>query len=167
VSAIKCYIGHSQASAGADQMASACSSWQNNIIPGISTIEKVAEDVETANLDISNSHKENNSVVSLLNSKGFGGNNATAVIISPEETMKLLENRYGKDSILLHKKSLEKTNKNIESYKTQSTNNDWNLIYEFGKNVKDKDDVKMTESYIQIQGYPKIDLPNNQFSKYK
>ena len=52
VSAVKSYVGHSIGAAGGDQIMSTLGAWKYGIIPGIKTINTVAEDVNTAHLDI-------------------------------------------------------------------------------------------------------------------
>ena len=86
VVAIKSYLGHTQGTASGDQLISTLGTWQHGIIPGITTIDKVADDVEHSNLSISCQHthvKQHNLDVAILNAKGFGGNNASGVVASP------------------------------------------------------------------------------------
>ena len=51
VTAIKSYLGHSLAAAGGDQMISTLGSWKNNLIPGITSIPGLAENVHKENVD--------------------------------------------------------------------------------------------------------------------
>jgi acetoacetyl-[acyl-carrier protein] synthase len=39
VAAIKCYVGHTMAAAGGDQIASTLGTWRDGIVPGIPTID--------------------------------------------------------------------------------------------------------------------------------
>ena len=99
VSAIKSYMGHSLGVAGADQLASSLGIWQYGILPGILTTKALADDVHTQGLDFLLEHEEvgvNAMDSILLNAKGFGGNNATAAIMSPGVTRRMLEKRHGK-----------------------------------------------------------------------
>ena len=58
VTAPKAYVGHTIAPASGDQLAIALGVFSHNIMPGITTIDKVADDVYTDHLDIRNSHYE-------------------------------------------------------------------------------------------------------------
>ena len=55
VAAVKAYVGHSLASASADQLAATLGSFKYQIIPGIKTIDQVADDVHQQRLLISTS----------------------------------------------------------------------------------------------------------------
>ena len=58
VSAIKAYIGHSLACAAGDQLMCALGVWSDGIIPGITTIDQIASDVYTSNVDYLLAHRE-------------------------------------------------------------------------------------------------------------
>ena len=90
VTAIKSYLGHSLAAAGGDQMISSLGSWRNNLIPGICSTPKLADNVYTENVNflLENLEFEDNEFdFAVLNAKGFGGNNGTALVASPTKTM--------------------------------------------------------------------------------
>jgi acetoacetyl-[acyl-carrier protein] synthase len=81
VAAVKCFVGHTMAAAGGDQLASSLGVFAHGILPGIATIDTVAPDVQHAHLRLSPEPMQRDPAewdVSFLNSKGFGGNNATA-----------------------------------------------------------------------------------------
>ena len=97
VTAIKSYLGHSLAAAGGDQMISSLGSWKNNLIPGIHSTPKLADNVFTENVNFlleNLEFEENKFDFAVLNAKGFGGNNGTALIASPTKTMELLQTKY-------------------------------------------------------------------------
>ena len=85
VTAVKAYVGHSLATASADQLISALGTFKYGILPGIKTIDKVADDVHQQRLSISNRDMRQDKPleVCFINSKGFGGNNASGVVLSP------------------------------------------------------------------------------------
>ena len=100
--AIKSYLGHSLAAAGGDQMISALGSWKNNFIPGITSTPSLAENVYTENVNflLQNLEFDAGSYdFAVLNAKGFGGNNGTALIASPSKTMKMLRSKYQEKKI--------------------------------------------------------------------
>jgi acetoacetyl-[acyl-carrier protein] synthase len=102
VTAIKSYLGHSLAAAGGDQMISSLGSWRNNWIPGICSTPKLADNVFTENVNflLENLEFEDGEFdFAVLNAKGFGGNNGTALLASPAKTMELLQAKYSSEQI--------------------------------------------------------------------
>jgi len=87
VAAVKAYVGHSLGAASGDQLATSLGVFSHGVLPGIKTIDAVAEDVFDQRLSISVSDQhlgQERAQIAFLNSKGFGGNNATATVLSPE-----------------------------------------------------------------------------------
>ena len=98
VGAVKAYVGHSLAPAGGDQLAAIVGAWQHGWIPGITTIDHIADDVHREHLRFSMKHVEIDPTQmdgAFINSKGFGGNNATALILSPTVTRRMLAQKHG------------------------------------------------------------------------
>ena len=94
ITAVKSYLGHSLSSASGDQLAAVLGAWRDNIIPGITTTSQLADDVQQKNLHFILDHLETDVMkAAFINSKGFGGNNATALILSPEETSQIMQKR--------------------------------------------------------------------------
>ena len=140
VTAIKSYLGHSLAAAGGDQMISTLGSWKNNLIPGITSTPKLAENVHKENVQflLKNKRIEDDEFdFAVLNAKGFGGNNGTSLVASPSKTMKMLESKYSKNDI---KKYLIKKNKiddQLNKSKQEILQGDIKSRYIFGEGVID------------------------------
>ena len=102
VTAIKSYLGHSLAAAGCDQMINALGSWNHLKIPGITTTPALAENVSSDNVNYLLDHLEFEQGAfdfAILNAKGFGGNNGTALVASPQKTLNLLQVKYSKKEL--------------------------------------------------------------------
>ena len=102
VTAIKSYLGHSLAAAGGDQMINALGSWNHLNIPGITTTPALAENVSSDNVNYLLDHLEFEQGAfdfAILNAKGFGGNNGTALVASPQKTLNLLQVKYSKKEL--------------------------------------------------------------------
>ena len=102
VTAIKSYLGHSLAAAGGDQMINALGSWNHLKIPGITTTPALAENVSSDNVNYLLDHLEFEHGAfdfAILNAKGFGGNNGTALVASPQKTLNLLQVKYSKKEL--------------------------------------------------------------------
>lgn len=169
VAAIKSYLGHSQGVAGGDQLAVSLGTWAYGMIPGIHTMDKLAEDVNTSNLrfeqdDIDVGVRGMDSV--LLNSKGFGGNNASAVLLAPHIANQMLEKKHGKEVFKRYLDKREITLQTAAEYDQLATEGKANPTYLFGHNVLDGDDLEISNEKIKIPGYDQpIDLTTkNPFS---
>jgi acetoacetyl-[acyl-carrier protein] synthase len=102
VGAIKCYVGHSMAPAGGDQLSAILGAWEDGWVPAISTIDHIADDVEQSNLNLPMQDvqlAQESMLGAFINSKGFGGNNATGLFLSPRQTRDMLEKRWGKRAL--------------------------------------------------------------------
>ena len=85
----------------------------------------------------------------IINSKGFGGNNATTSVISENLTMSLLERRYSKSDIAEWQKKREQVLDNREEERQKAINSSIAPIYEFDKDVLDLADLKVTKNGIK------------------
>ena len=118
VSAIKSYLGHSMAPASGDQLIASLGTWNSGVIPGIHSTDTLAEDVYSEHLDILLENKTEEKGFykgCFLNAKGFGGNNASAFILSPEETRIKIQSLFTKSKYDKYLKVVEKTRKNLEN----------------------------------------------------
>ena len=140
VTAVKSYLGHSLAAAGGDQMISALGSWKNNLIPGITSTPKLAENVHKENVDflLKNKKFENGRFdFAVLNAKGFGGNNGTCLIASPSKTMKMLKSKYPKKDIREYLSKKQKIDDQLNQCKQDILLGDIKSRYIFGEDVID------------------------------
>ncbi|MFL2500041.1 MAG: beta-ketoacyl synthase, partial [Porticoccaceae bacterium] len=125
------------------------------IIPGIKTISKVADDVNQQHtvfplqdMDMS----DNNMHVAFINSKGFGGNNATAMVLSPQQAEKMMATRYG-EQLEAYFAKRETTRSNAEAYANHADAAQLDVVYRFGETLVDEDKVVITKEGISIPGY--------------
>ena len=140
VTAIKSYLGHSLAAAGGDQMISTLGSWKNNLIPGITSTPKLAENVHQENVEFLLQNKkfdEGDFDFAILNAKGFGGNNGTALVASPIKTMKMLESKYSKKDIQTYLVKKRKIDSQLDQHKNAILQGDIKSRYMFGEDVID------------------------------
>ncbi|MCR8924233.1 beta-ketoacyl synthase [Dasania sp. GY-MA-18] len=171
VAAIKAYIGHSLGVSSGDQLINSLGVWDKGIIPGIKTIDAVAEDVHRSNLSISAEHKEVGAEgmdVALLNSKGFGGNNASAPILAPHIARRMLAKKYGDKAYQQYLKSNEAVKAQTAAYDTLATQGAAELIYKFDNNVLGGEDLSLDSHAIGVPGYGRdvdleIDSPYKDF----
>jgi acetoacetyl-[acyl-carrier protein] synthase len=168
VTAIKSYVGHSLAPASGDQLITSLGIFAQGIIPGIKTIDKVADDVLTERLyfPIDDMRCEKTPDIAFLNSKGFGGNNATATILSPKETHNMLAKRYGKEKIEQYRQRNEAVAEAAEAYNQSALKGDFKMRYHFGQGMVEDSAIELTNSSISVPEFGKsIDLTNENLYK--
>jgi len=165
VTAIKAYVGHSLSTASGDQLISALGTFKYQMIPGIKTIAEVAPDVAQERLrfplqdmDVSGNKMD----VAFINSKGFGGNNATAVLLSPAKVEEMLAVRYA-DRFNDYLSQRDTTRAVAEQYARQADAAQLDVIYRFGEPLIDEEGVTITTEGIHIPGFARdvsFDLEN-------
>ena len=161
VAAIKCFVGHTMAGAGGDQIVSALGTWRDGVIPGIPTIDGVAPDVSAERLAISRDHQRRRPAeldVAFVNSKGFGGNNATAWITAPHVVECQLEESHGAAAVADWRRRAEATREAASAYDRRVTENGPEVIYRFDHEVKDDRHVRISRDRLEVDGYPPIEL---------
>ncbi|MGB0496676.1 MAG: beta-ketoacyl synthase, partial [Kangiellaceae bacterium] len=160
VAAIKAYVGHSLGPAGGDQLAATLGVWEYGIIPGIKTIDKLASDIFDSNLDFCIDHtkvgdKGVEMKAAVINSKGFGGNNATGLILSPHTTMDMLEKKYGVAKLAQYKLKNESVKDSANAYDESVINGEFKAIYHFGSEVMTESDLVISQSGIELSKFEK------------
>jgi len=162
VAAIKAYLGHSLGVASGDQIVTSLGVWAHGLIPGIKTIDKVADDVYHDHLDLLLDHREVDPTkidAAFINSKGFGGNNATAAILSPHATEQMLTRRHGADKMKEYSKRHEAVAEATATYDAETTAGKNALIYKFGVGVVEGSELSVSPDSIKIPGLAQeIDL---------
>ncbi len=173
VAAIKSYVGHSLGPAGGDQLTATLGVWEYGVIPGINTIDKIADDVFDSNLNfcIEHTHVGDQGCdmkAAIINSKGFGGNNATGLFLSPQTTMQMLENRYGPEKMARHRLLNEKVAATANAYDEKMINGEIKVIYHFGSEVMTGDDLVLTKNGIEFSKFDNklVFDQENPFSDY-
>ena len=155
ITAIKAYLGHSLATASGDQLATTLGVWADGIIPGISTVDQIADDVHNSHVDFLLDHREIDPTTmdaTFINSKGFGGNNATGAILSPTITRQMLEKKHGAAAMTKHAKANESVQERTAQYNTETNEGKNDLIYNFGVGVVDGTELTLSDTEIQVPG---------------
>ena len=153
VTSVKSKLGHTMGTAGMDQIWCGLGALESQKLTGICTIPKLADDVFKDNLDFFLDNKEFSSQkdIAFLNSKGFGGNNATSALISSSLTEELLQRRFTEKELKAWKKKREATLKLREKNFELAVNSDIEPIYEFDKDVFDLTDLEISKKNIKTK----------------
>jgi acetoacetyl-[acyl-carrier protein] synthase len=158
VSAVKSYLGHSLGPAAADQITAALGVWNTGYVPGIKSIDHIADDVFDSNLNILTDHlnvgdQGSDMVGAIINSKGFGGNNASALILSPVKTKSLMEQRHGTKALSEYQKTNEAVLEEQESFDKKTRTEGLTAIYSFGESVMSEKDIELSDSGIALSEF--------------
>lgn len=156
VAAVKAYVGHSLGPASGDQLVSALGSFHYGIIPGIKTISAVADDVHRQHLLISNTdidRRQQGLDVAFINTKGFGGNNATGVVLSPRVVETMLRKRHGAAAFNAFKHRQLATVKQANAYDQAALRGDFQVVYHFGADMIDDKQFNLGSDRIEIPGF--------------
>jgi len=161
VAAIKCFVGHTMAAAGGDQLASTLGVFAHGILPGITTIDEVAPDVEQAHLRFSPSPLQRTPAdwdAAFLNAKGFGGNNATATVVSPRIASQWLEQRHGERAVSAWRRRNAAVGDSAAAWDRAMTEGTATIVYRFDHEVRSEEHVRIEDGKLLIEGLPPISL---------
>ncbi|MCK0155089.1 beta-ketoacyl synthase [Alcanivorax sp. S6407] len=150
---IKSYVGHSLGSAGGDQLAAALGSFTQGILPGIRTIDHIAGDVHRSHLNICLQHQQQDNLqASLINSKGFGGNNATAVALSGSIAEAMLRQRHGEKAMTAWQHAREATLASKARYGEHCISEAPKPVYRFNEGVLGDEHVTLSGQSVSLNG---------------
>ncbi|WP_444944555.1 beta-ketoacyl synthase [Microbulbifer sp. ZKSA006] len=163
ICAVKAFLGHTVSSASGDQLVTALGVFERGILPGVTTVDRIADDVHCEHLNISLEHTDRGRGaldLAFLNSKGFGGNNATATILSPQITKSMMEKRHGVRATAASQQLNEKVVERAEKYNAKASRGELDVIYRFGEGMIDESEIAVSAEEIRLPGLPPVKLPN-------
>lgn len=167
ISAIKSYVGHSLGPAAADQLSASLGVWAEGFIPGIRTIDHIAEDVHRSRLNIAMDHlavgeQGEDMLATLINSKGFGGNNASALVLSPNTTRSLMRQRHGDTALTQWQHRNDTVREAQDAFDKRTRSEGLKVMYSFGESVMSDKDIQLSRSELKLSRFTRgINLPDN------
>ena len=87
---------------------------------------------------------------SLVNSKGFGGNNATATVLSPDVSKSLLQGLYGSKKIDAWQSRNEATERRRMDIESDRLSGDWQPLYRFNDGVLEDTDIEASRGKLKL-----------------
>lgn len=162
VAAIKCYLGHPLTPASGDQLMAALGTWKYGWMPGIFTLDTIPDDVQRSHLALSQSHVQIDPQkldAAFINSKGFGGNNATGLALSPYITLKMLRQKFGEKAMADYLKRNQQIQAKADEYDQAAIKGSYTILYKDNEPVLKESDLTLTDQQLTVPGYNKpIDL---------
>ncbi len=161
VAAVKAYVGHSLSAASGEQLIVSLGIFKYGIIPGIKTIDRVANDVFAERLQISIRDQSCKQPldVAFLNSKGFGGNNATASVFAPHVVESMLKRRYGAVAYTNYDEKRKDVRARAMAYDRAALQGNFSTIYHFGERLIDESLIKVDCESVDLPGFAQgVDL---------
>ena len=156
VAALKSYLGHSLGAASGDQVTATLGMWHHGLIPGINTINALADDVRTDHLAFSAEHRRfdpKDAQYAVINSKGFGGNNATATMLSPAATQQMLKQRYSDRDWQAWQLANEQVAQTQRDYDAGMSAGTVEPVYRFDHGVLHDKDVELNAKEVRLGDY--------------
>ena len=101
-----------------------------------------------------------------INSKGFGGNNATATVFSPKVTLDMITKRYSDKEMNDYQQKLTLVEQAQTEYRQRANQGEFDVIYKFGEGLLDENTIEIKDdSLIFAEFKQAINLPTkNPFS---
>ena len=155
VAAVKAYLGHSMAVASGDQIITAIGAMRHGVIPGIKTASAIADDVYQERLNIPLTDLDcgpDQLKACFINAKGFGGNNATGVVFSAAQAQAMVAKRYS-HLWTDYCRRREAVREAAHRYETRADRGELDVIYRFGENMINDDELLITPKALSVPGY--------------
>lgn len=152
VTAIKSYLGHPLGPASGDQLINSLGCFEYGVIPSIQNVDQTADDIHQSHLNILTQPLESDQPmhVSFLNSKGFGGNNATGILISKDKTLDFIRSRYAEQEWKSYRAKNSEVQSASSDYFHQAQHGKLDTIYNFGKDIIDENDINISQDSLRI-----------------
>lgn len=155
VCAVKAYVGHSLAAASGDQIVTAIGTLRDGRVPGIKTVSEIAPDVHASRLRIPLADydaRERGLDAAIVNAKGFGGNNASGLVLSARVAEAMLARRYTGEW-RAYSARRERTREAAVEYEQRVDRGLFAPIYRFGEGAIGDGDVHITAAAIAVPGF--------------
>ncbi len=154
ITAVKAFVGHPLGPASGDQLSNTLGCFAEGILPGIKTATAIADDVVDENLNILLQDNEMSMDVAFLNSKGFGGNNATASVLSPQLVETMLSKRYGAEAMAQYHAKREQVRAAANNYDAATLEGDLRVIYRFGESIIEDHEITISNDLLSMTSFP-------------
>ena len=156
VCAVKAHLGHSISAASADQLLMTLGSWNYGVLPGNTTASEIAPDVQQSQLTIPLRHTKVSAEdipVCFINSKGFGGNNASAWVLSGQASREHLQDTVPESTWHNYIAKNESIRAKQQAYLTAIAQENLPLPYRDKENQPEPDDIELSAEGMKLPGW--------------
>tara|TARA_Y100000033_G_scaffold48524_1_gene55498 strand:- start:832 stop:2040 length:1209 start_codon:yes stop_codon:yes gene_type:complete len=156
VCAVKAHLGHSISAASADQLLMTLGSWNYGVLPGNTTASEIAPDVQQSQLTIPLRHTKVSAEdipVCFINSKGFGGNNASAWVLSGQASREHLKTLVTEAEWHSYIARNEKIRESQQQYLSAVAKENLPLPYRDKEVQPEPDDIELTSEGMKLPGW--------------
>jgi len=100
--------------------------------------------------------------VAFINSKGFGGNNATATLFSPKVTLAMMTKRYGEPAMQAYQQKLTVVEQAQQAYRQRADQGEFDVIYKFGDGLLDESAIEINSDSLSFAEFKhSVALPSD------
>ena len=170
VVAAKTFYGHSQGGCAGDQLVHSLGIFAYGILPGIPSIEAVAEDVFQEHLNFRlRPHQAGPERFQgcVLNAKGFGGNNASAALLSAAQTRAFLQQRHGGRAWSAYQAQLEASAERRQDYLPSLLRGENNIHYHVAEDNVLSPSVELNKDSVRVADYPSMEFTRGLYQTIK
>ena len=155
VTAVKAFVGHSLATASGDQVISALGSFKYGIIPGIKTIDAVADDVRQQHLSFATATarvQPSNWMCALSTPRALAAITPAPCCWRPHVAERMLRKRHGEAAFAAYLQRREATRAAAQAYDAQALLGQLGIIYNFGNDLIDDQQISISRRADQGAG---------------
>jgi len=156
VTAVKSYLGHTLGAAAGDQIHAALGGFSLGYVPKIQNLKTVGSGVSQQHLQFLTQHLQQSFDLCFVNSKGFGGHNATASLISPKIAATWMRKKAGSKGKKTYEKKIEATQKKQRAWEEAYLKGAQMVHYHADRNLTEQHIEKLSKSGIKIRGHKKV-----------
>ena len=125
-------------------------------------MDHIADDVHRDHLNFCLTHQPRDDLqATLINSKGFGGNNATAVALSHTVTESMLTQRHGQQALAGWQQRREAVREAKANFREHCLTHAPAPIYRFNEGVMADEHVSLSQDAVQLQGRAAIQFDDD------
>jgi len=156
VTAIKSYLGHTLGAASGDQVMAALGAFSLGHVPKIQNLKALGSGVSHKHLQFLSGHLQRPFDLCLVNSKGFGGHNATASVLSPKFAGAWLRRKAGAKGKKAYEKKTHDLEKKRLAWEEAYLKGAQMIHYHADRLVSEKNIESITKAGMKIRGHKKV-----------
>lgn len=156
VTGLKSWLGHTLGPASGDQLAAALASFRYQTICKIRHLDRIPDDVHRQNLRFCQEHLQMKTQVCVVNSKGFGGHNATGAVYAPEIAKTWLSERLTPADLKAYQRRCEETQIRQRTWEKAFLEGSEMIDYDALRAYDEEQIESLTRDGMRVRGLPPL-----------